>query len=680
MIFDRSSSDPGSSLKHSRLIWQALLLVVVLAVDAGYAQPDDGSSTPQFEESMLVDATKYPVELERVPAPLTVIAREEIERSTARHLGELLARVSGIHVYDFSGDGRFPVADPRGFYSVGETSAMLLVIDGVPVNDLDTDEIDWQLIDLDQIERIEVQLGPVSALYGNVGMAGLVNVISRRRDQPGGGGGILLGSNSRRAAHGSATLLAPHQQLDLSLRIEEGDGWRDHSAWEAQRARVSWGLQKDDIGASEWGVSTRATAIYSDSERQDPGAVRITDEPELSRTPQDGTAAERLVIGWTTRFERESRDAWSLTARYEDKSQQKVRTVFFQSPLQVLDGQTIGLELNHQRSRGRWRWMAGFDLEQGTLDRGYRFAALSYRNQDRTERTTIGAYGWLERQLGAGWSISGNVRWDRLEAESTDRNVDSDARATSPTVAINYSWAPAQNAWLSYGKSFKAPTLEQWFDQRPFFLGGPDPVFLSNTALEPLRAKSIELGSRFRLARAVLAEAACYHQTVEDEIGFDAQRFAFANIAASVHDGCELSASTRLFDRLDLAVAYSRTVAEFDGGEFDGRQINGVPKQTASLRAHYQLGHGFDLALELDHRGRQYADEANTVWFGNDTVLHLRGTYRHGAWSGFASVRNLLDEEYFATGFMTPDTNFVFRPDFYPAARRTFELGIRWHR
>ena len=61
-----------------------------------------------------------------------------------------------------------------------------MLVDGVQVNDVDSGLVDWNLLPLDRIRRVEIQRGPASALYGDTGLGGVIHLLTDTagRDQP----------------------------------------------------------------------------------------------------------------------------------------------------------------------------------------------------------------------------------------------------------------------------------------------------------------------------------------------------------------------------------------------------------------------------------------------------------------------------------------------------------------
>jgi iron complex outermembrane receptor protein len=158
-------------------------LLPAYASFAGEAEVDEESALmDEFallqEEEIVLSAAKHKQKIGFSPSAVIVITRREIEESGAVTLMELLRRYPAIHVYDF--DPLHPNAEIRG------SKRLLLIIDGRDVN-LEIFEAPFFAalpLEIHHIERIEVVLGPNSALYGANAVAAVINITTL---QPGPG-------------------------------------------------------------------------------------------------------------------------------------------------------------------------------------------------------------------------------------------------------------------------------------------------------------------------------------------------------------------------------------------------------------------------------------------------------------------------------------------------------------
>ncbi len=137
----------------------------------------------RYEESVVVTADREPENIRNVGSSVSVITAEDIRRSGARWLVDVLQFAPGVTVTRQGPPGSITQVLLRGT----NTSHTLFMIDGVRLNSPATGSYDLSGFQLaaDQIERIEIVRGPQSTLYGSQAVGGVINVITRRGTGPG---------------------------------------------------------------------------------------------------------------------------------------------------------------------------------------------------------------------------------------------------------------------------------------------------------------------------------------------------------------------------------------------------------------------------------------------------------------------------------------------------------------
>jgi len=130
--------------------------------------------TTLLMSEVVVSVGKIEQVLADAPGSVSVIERETLERRAATSLEQVLPLVSGV-------DLRFGQISIRGStgFNRGAGSRVLLLVDGFPAVTGDTGGINWDLVPLWEIDRVEVLKGAGSALYGSNAVGGVVNVITR---------------------------------------------------------------------------------------------------------------------------------------------------------------------------------------------------------------------------------------------------------------------------------------------------------------------------------------------------------------------------------------------------------------------------------------------------------------------------------------------------------------------
>ncbi|MGJ7030147.1 TonB-dependent receptor plug domain-containing protein [Niabella hirudinis] len=128
-------------------------------------------------DSITVTATKFPKKMDEVGKAITVIDRDQINKSPGKTVAQLLNEQAGITINGaLNNQGSVQTLYMRGANS-GRT---LLLIDGIPVSDpsMISNEYDLNLISINEVERIEICRGPQSTLYGSDAIAGAINIIT----------------------------------------------------------------------------------------------------------------------------------------------------------------------------------------------------------------------------------------------------------------------------------------------------------------------------------------------------------------------------------------------------------------------------------------------------------------------------------------------------------------------
>jgi len=142
-------------------------------------------SLEQLTQMTVYSASKHQQNLSDAPSSVTVITGEEIQRYGYRTLADVLETVRGFYI---TSDRYQSYIGVRGFGRLGDwNSRILLLVDGHRINSniLGQAFIGLEFpVDIDLIQRIEIIRGPSSSLYGAEAFFAVINVITRRENQP----------------------------------------------------------------------------------------------------------------------------------------------------------------------------------------------------------------------------------------------------------------------------------------------------------------------------------------------------------------------------------------------------------------------------------------------------------------------------------------------------------------
>jgi outer membrane cobalamin receptor len=144
-----------------------------------FALPISAQTAPEVE-TVVVTATRTATSLTEVPQSVSIVSAEQIGNTPAQGLDDILRNVPGMVLTDIGPDVGHPTAYNEGMRGLPTTETrMLVMVDGVPVNDPFFGYIQWNRIPLDDIDHIEIVRGGGSPLWGNDAMGGVVNVITK---------------------------------------------------------------------------------------------------------------------------------------------------------------------------------------------------------------------------------------------------------------------------------------------------------------------------------------------------------------------------------------------------------------------------------------------------------------------------------------------------------------------
>jgi outer membrane receptor protein involved in Fe transport len=673
----------------------------------GGAPPPD-SARAQSVSPVVTVAERAAAPVANSTAAISMLEGRELSRRPLRSLADALQHAPGLSFVDFDGLGGDPQLMVRGFYGGGEAEYVVLLLDGRPVNALETGRINWDLIPLAAVQSIEVVRGGSSAAWGDAALGGVINVVtvrdagrSLRGTVAGGGHGSLRASLS---------LFDPWDDLPASgsATFSRVQGFRDHAERTNGGFKASLGLLRSD--RAEISVSTVNDWRAFDEPGPLPETARRTSSDPFYRFDKTKERTHRLSLDGSRATGAASRFMASLVGEYRHAD--RVRTVplfpggFADTKERVLGTSrllaTSQIEIGALPLPGDDELVAGLETSLGHMGSEYyqffRGSPTDYSGASPSRgeldesgtalRSTAAAFMHYGLQATSVLRFTAGGRLDWLNDEFDSRSPSDPASysathvAFSPKVGANLRYLASDrnegHLYANIARSFKAPTPDQLFDQRMIPVAVD--ISFSNPMLEPQYGTSIEAGINHRSAwipgrLSSKLTLSAYTMEMRDELDFDFTTFRYENIRRSRHRGLESSLDLS-GPGVDLFANYTLQVVTSRAGDTFGKQLKAIPRHVTVAGVTMGTASPAKASIIASSAQRIYLDDANTRELPRWTRWDARASYSIGSANVFADVFNLFDTEYRTTGFPDPAGTDAFV--YHPAAGRTLQAGISW--
>lgn len=452
----------------------SLALATTFVIPAAHA---DSSTDAAVDRTIVVTATRTPQSAFDVLAPVVVIDREDVERSLATDVADLLRFHAGLELGRNGGPGQATSLFMRGT----DSNHTVLLVDGVRVNPGTIGGAAIQHVAPELVERIEIVKGPRSTLYGTDAIGGVVNVITRRGADTGLQALAGYGRWGTQQLQLSGTLAGEAGEATLSASSLESDGFptRVGDATDRGYRNRSFALgARTEVGGVELGA--RWWRASGNNEYSDFFRTPVDQDFENSSAAVE--AAAQVTQRWRTRLtlSRVTDELFQNQPPFAGATQfdyalTRRNAVDWQNGLDLgAHRLTVGALLSRETTRAM-SFGDGFDVQT---------SSNTFYAQDQFEH---GAHRVL---LAAGYTdhdtFGGHTTWNAEYGLALGRD-------TLVTAAI--------------GTAFRAPDSTDRFG----FGGNPD--------LDPERSRNLELGIRHRVARHTLGLSA-FDNRIADLVQF----------------------------------------------------------------------------------------------------------------------------------------------------------------
>jgi len=642
-------------------------------------------------EEMVLSATRLAdmiQELRRVPGQVYVVTAQDIQQQNARTVQEALRQVPSVVSYNSVGNTLQPTVDLRGF-NAQPVSGISVFVDGVRINDPDSNLVNLDLVPIQDVERIEVLPG-ATAVFGANALGGVINIITKRGGRsPQTTVEAVWGSYDHYRLRGVTS--GPVKDFDyyVSTTWDRESGYRDNSDGRVNSLTGKVGyrpFETTDLSLTYAYVNDRleqaGTLGLADLERDRKANISPTD---FSATEQSGmTFQGRQGLPWGfsvagTGFYRQiSRDLQTVGLSISGRT--------------LTDTDTTGGILQLSQDRNFWGLRNSLALGGEIRHSGVDTASTSPfgSSQRQIDEDVYGLYAQDALDILPNLTLTGAVRYDLTRYGFEDEvapvnNGDKSFSRVTPRAGLTYTPWDMVTVYGNYGEGFRVPTTDELFT----FAG-----LGSNPNLIPVKSRTYEAGIRLRPLGWLEMTGAFFLTDVRDDILFlpDPTALTFGqneNAPKSRRQGVEVGAKLRPHQRVDVQLNYSYTDARYRSQTVlfgttinPGDRVALVPLHRVYGRLAFRPLDGLELSVDGQYVGQQVLlnNEASQTSFRiqDSFVMNAQASYTWKYLTLFVQGMNLTDAKYETYGTLAFDSRtFANNVFLMPAPGINFLVGLR---
>ncbi len=605
---------------------------------------NSGDSTKNLDEVVLT-ATKTPVKQSQTGKVVTVIGKEQIERSSGKTVAQLLNEQAGITINGaYNATGSVQTVFMRGASS-GRT---LILLDGIPVSDpsMINGEFDLNLFSINDVERIEICKGAQSTLYGSDAVAGVINIITVKSDvKKPFNVKATLGFGNKNTFRGNLQLYGKAGKLTYTARYAK---LRTSGFSSANDSTGTNDFDKDGYSGDVVSAAVQYQAIPSlqlktflqySQYRADIDAGVFADENDYfirnsNLSSGFGVNFKKGIVNISGNYQ-----YGQLKRKYLNDSLDQPGFVTYED--NKYSGRTQYAEVFGNVTFTKWLTvLVGGDYRRATMHQKY-FSESAFGPYDPP------AFDSSLHQTSFYASLFFSAFNKKLNAEIGGRTNNHSRYGSNATYSFNPSFTISKKFRIfgSIASGFKAPSIYQVFDQ-----------FSGNLDLQPEKSVNYEFGIQ-QAHNKISSRVVYFHRDIKNGIDYDYVNFKYFNFVKQAVDGIELEVSVQPVKKLNLSANYTlitgieKTQSRKSTNDTTYSHFLRRPRYNINLNISYQftkdLSAGIcakSISSRFDVGGYQKED----VMLDNYFLLSAHAEYKlKSHFKFFADAQNITNKKFF---------------------------------
>jgi len=608
-------------------------------------------------DEVVVTATRSEQTISNIPGRIELISPRRVKASSAQSIDELFKGTAGVNVDRTTGIFDRPVIAIRGITGA-EQGRVLALIDGVPINKTDGGTINWNRININDIEKVEIYKGPGSSIYGNNAMGGVINMITKRKKNTGLSGNASFGYSDFKTHKESgyfSGLLDSGFYFNLSAANRKSDGyietkeaWRDSTTVNAfmeelmLSGKVGMNLSENSFAEIEYNHydDKRGRGIKIKA----PEGAYSTHKTNFVKAKYK-TNMVAFNIDINAYYQLENYLKIDERLKFDKKTKKDVYTRFDVDA----DRTDMGVLVNVNYPMGEHNITIGGEIKIGKIKGADVYKTSPDVVENKGDMNSGAFFIQDEWQFNEKLRIIAGLRFDQVLFTNGEFNVKAvgnespvgfmkkfegklkeyDWKSVTPKFALQYKVNNHISMYTSYSQGFRAATLDDL--TRSGFIRGS--FKQANPELDPETVNNIELGMNFDFAKRLFILPSFYFMignnflyyldTGETIFGGKKKVLKKANITKVNIVGADLDVKFFISPKLSLFANYTFTKSEIkefkNNTKLEGKELTYTPKHMSNMGFSW-LNKYINWSVSVNYKSEQFTTDDNSEkTFDKDT-------------------------------------------------------------
>ena len=607
---------------------KTLLAILIFQIITTHINAQENKSEIELDQVELITSPRIEIKNTDNSISVLTISREEIQKSTATNVSELLQQIAGLDIRRRGAEGMQADLYIRG----GSFDQTLLLIDGIKVEDPQTGHHTMNMtLPLEVIEKIEITKGSAGRIYGQNAFTGAINIITKKDIENNISLNLTGGSFDQKRAAVTMQRNLKNSDLLINYNRKESEGYRYNTDFKNDEFFIKSNFKINNQNISAIGAFNErkfgANGFYAS-----PAAIDQYEETQAS------------IVGLSTTYKK---DKLIIKPKLYWKRNQDMYVYLRQDPSVYRNlhiSNKVGVEVNASTPNAIGNLGIGFDLSK---------VSLSSNNLGDRDRTMLNIF--IEQKIdfqSEKIDLTPGVAITHFSDVSTRLNYRSNFFNNLffyPGMDLGYRVNQNLKLYSNIGYTYRIPTYTDLFYSSPTTLGN------ENLKLE--KALTKEFGLKY-LKNNFNLSMSLYQRDASDIIDYvknnEAEPWQASNIREIITNGFELSMGYKFylgaFRPQSINIGYSNInddLLETDFA-FSRYALNSLKNQITATYM-FQVRDFISSTISFKN-SKRLNDEGYTL-------IDFRTSYIYDKFTISVILNNILDTEY-------SETNLVPMPGF----------------